>query len=447
MDVEKHIEKAQDAIKRRNFDFAINLFQQLLSIDPDNHRAREGHLLASQKAFDMKHAGKKNKKKGGGFGSGLSIAMRSGGRSKPDSVMSACDKVIAKNPYDARAHEKLGYAASKAGHLEAAAFSFQQVADLEPENNQAAKNLGKILQRLGRVPEALAAFDRALKIAPGDQESLKARKDLAAEAAISGAGYAEAKSTMDLLKDKDKVRELELSDRKVLGADEIAESIERLRGQLTETPDDRKALMRLGELQEQAERLDDAKATFAKLLEIDPTNFDVKERIGDLNVRDAEARVAAAKAAEDQDELAAAKRALADLKVDEYAWRVEAHPTDLPMRFRFGEALFRANRLDDAIAEFQKTVKDPRKRLDSQVMMANAFMRKGMLDLAANQLEKALEAAGDGTKRGMDIRYTLGKVFEKQGKHDEARGHYLHIYERDINFRDIRERLEGLQQS
>ena len=90
-------------------------------------------------------------------------------------------------------------------------------------------------------------------------------------------------------------------------------------------------------------------------------------------------------------------------------------------------------------------MKDPRKRLDSQVMMANAFMRKGMLDLAANQLVKALAASGEGSKRGMEIRYTLGKVLEKQGKTDEARSHYLQIYERDINFRDIKLRLEGLE--
>lgn len=442
MDVNKHIEKAEEAMKRRNYDFAINLFQQLLDIDPDNERAREGHYTAARKAWEMKYAGKKNKK-GGGVGTGLGIMMRSGGRKDPAAVMAACDKVIAKTPNDPKAHEKLGYAASKAGHYRAALFSFAKVVELAPDNVQAAKNLGKLHHKLGNIQEALDAFDRALKIDPGDQESIKARKDLAAEAAIHGHGYAEAKSTMDLLKNKNQAREHDLLDRVMMDEDDVRAAIDLVNEKLADAPEDRKLLMRLGELEEQRGDLDAARAAFERLLAIDPTNFDVKERIGDLRIRDAEI---ALERASDSAAKAAATKALEETKIDEYAWRVEAHPTDLPQRFRFGEALFRAGRLDDAIAEFQKTVKDPRKRLDSQVMMANAFMKKGMLDLAANQLEKALDVAGEGSKRGMDIRYALGKVCEKNGDVDAARRHYLQIYERDIGYKDIRQRLEGLDQ-
>ena len=46
----------------------------------------------------------------------------------------------------------------------------------------------------------------------------------------------------------------------------------------------------------------------------------------------------------------------------------------------------------------------------------------------------------------LDIRYALGKVLEKQGNTAGAKVHYLQIYERDINFRDIKHRLEGLQE-
>ncbi len=445
MDVNKHIEKAEEAMKRRNYDFAINLFQQLLTIDPDNERARTGHYEAARKAWDMKNAGKKGKK-GAGVGTGLGIMMRSGGRKDPSAVMAACDKVIAKTPNDPKAHEKLGYAASKAGHYRAALFSFAKVVELAPENVQAAKNLGKLHHKLGNIQEALDAFDRALKIDPGDQESIKARKDLAAEAAIHGHGYAEAKSTMDLLKNKNQAREHDLLDRVAMNEDDVRATIELVNEKLVETPDDRKLLMRLGELEEQRGDLDAARTAFERLLGVDPTNFDVKERIGDLRIRDAEIALERARAGGDADATADATAALEQTKVEEFGWRVEAHPTDLPQRFRFGEALFRAGRLDDAIAEFQKTVKDPRKRLDSQVMMANAFMKKGMLDLAANQLEKALDVAGEGSKRGMDIRYALGKVCEKSGDVESARRHYLHIYERDIGYKDIRQRLEGLDQ-
>jgi len=458
MDLDKQIEKAEEALKRRNFDFAINLYLQLLQIAPNNMKARRGLYDAALKKFDRKHAGKKvaKSKRGASIGSSLGILMRSGGRKDPAAVMAACDKVIAKNPRDPTALEKLGYAASKAGHLEAAVFAFERVLDFMPENLQAAKNLGRLHHRLGNIREALDAFTRALKINAGDQEAIKARKDLAAEAAIQGHGYAEAKSAMDLVKDKDKARELDLADRVVKGEDEIAETIRLVEERLETAPEDRKLLMKLGELNEQLGDLDRAREIFEKLAALDPTNFDYKERVGDLKIRAAEDEVSRLEAAARTDPASAAKpgddhamaeagRALLELKVQEYAWRVEAHPTDLPQRFRYGEALYQIGRLDDAIGEFQKTVKDPRKRQDSQIMMANAFMKKDMLDLAASQLEKALEGTGEGTSRSMQIRYQLGMILEKQGKMAEARVQYLQVYERDINFRDIKDRLESIE--
>jgi hypothetical protein len=45
----------------------------------------------------------------------------------------------------------------------------------------------------------------------------------------------------------------------------------------------------------------------------------------------------------------------------------------------------------------------------------------------------------------MQIRYNLGLILEKQGKRDEARSEYMQVYERDINFRDVKTRLEGLE--
>ena len=35
MDYSKHIQKAEEAARRRNYDFAVELYQQLLELDPD----------------------------------------------------------------------------------------------------------------------------------------------------------------------------------------------------------------------------------------------------------------------------------------------------------------------------------------------------------------------------------------------------------------------------
>ena len=42
MDYSKHIQKAEEAVRRRNYDFAVQLYQQILEIDADVGEARRG---------------------------------------------------------------------------------------------------------------------------------------------------------------------------------------------------------------------------------------------------------------------------------------------------------------------------------------------------------------------------------------------------------------------
>ena len=42
VDYSKHIQKAEEAARRRNYDFAIELYQQILEIDADIGEARAG---------------------------------------------------------------------------------------------------------------------------------------------------------------------------------------------------------------------------------------------------------------------------------------------------------------------------------------------------------------------------------------------------------------------
>ena len=58
MDFSKHIQKAEEATRKRNYDFAVQLYQQLLEIDPDQSEARGGLRRALKKRFEQKKGGK-----------------------------------------------------------------------------------------------------------------------------------------------------------------------------------------------------------------------------------------------------------------------------------------------------------------------------------------------------------------------------------------------------
>ena len=55
MDFSKHIQKAEEAFRQRNYDFAVELYQQLLELDPDQGEARSG-LRRLSEAMPFSHA-------------------------------------------------------------------------------------------------------------------------------------------------------------------------------------------------------------------------------------------------------------------------------------------------------------------------------------------------------------------------------------------------------
>jgi len=104
-----------------------------------------------------------------------------------------------------------------------------------------------------------------------------------------------------------------------------------------------------------------------------------------------------------------------------------------------------AGDVDGAIAAFQKSVKDPKTRVDSLVRLGACFQKKGLLDLAEKQLNLALEEATPAGDRGKSILYNLGLVAEQAGKKSEAFQYYSRIYEVDIAYRDVGKKIEALR--
>jgi tetratricopeptide (TPR) repeat protein len=103
--------------------------------------------------------------------------------------------------------------------------------------------------------------------------------------------------------------------------------------------------------------------------------------------------------------------------------------------------------VDDAIGEFQKAVKDPRKRVDALCKLGECFIEKQLYDLAARQLEKAVEESpGLNSERGKELIYTLGVLRERQGQFAAARDEFLKVYEVDVSYRDVADRVTKLSQ-
>jgi tetratricopeptide (TPR) repeat protein len=121
---------------------------------------------------------------------------------------------------------------------------------------------------------------------------------------------------------------------------------------------------------------------------------------------------------------------------------VERNPTDLQLRFELGEQLVRAKQYTEAIQELQRAKQNPNARLKAMNLLGQCYTEKGMLDLAVKQFQECASEiiAMDATKK--EVLYSLGLVFEKMGKKDDALKCMKDIYEVDYGYRDVAQRVE-----
>jgi tetratricopeptide (TPR) repeat protein len=445
MNVDKLVERAEAEASRRNYDGAVEYFLQALSIDPGHRGARKGARQAELKKYENAYPSGAARFLGGiGPRIGIAFASLSKDRRKR---MEALEKALAKDPRNADLGMRLGAAAEEAGLPGAAAAAYEGVVLGNPENGAALRALGRVLHGLGEIEGAAAALERAVAVNPRDAEAQRLRKDVAADGYARDAGFAGAKSTHDLLKDTDQSRKLEGAQKIVRGADELATRAEEARAAAKARPADPAAWADLGAAEAAVRSYDAAESAWSKAVELAPNEATHRTRRGDVRIARAEKEIAdlRARGPAAAPALAAAEGRLAQVLVAEYRDRVAIHPTDLGLRHALAGHLERSGDPGAALAEYQQSVKDPRRRPEALAGLGRCFLAQGMFDLASKQLEKALEESGAaGGERSLSILYDLATVRERQGDVAKARECLARIYEVDIAYRDVAARLKAL---
>jgi tetratricopeptide (TPR) repeat protein len=144
-----------------------------------------------------------------------------------------------------------------------------------------------------------------------------------------------------------------------------------------------------------------------------------------------------------QEQLARLQTEREAFELDECKKRVDRYPTDLQIRFEYGVLLFKAARIGEAIAEFQKAQSNPALRIQAMSYLGQCFARRNMNDLAARTLQNAIKEKVLFDEEKKDLIYSLGCVLEKMGKKDDAIEQFKQIYESDIGYRDVAAKVDA----
>ncbi|MBI1956021.1 MAG: tetratricopeptide repeat protein, partial [Acidobacteria bacterium] len=126
---------------------------------------------------------------------------------------------------------------------------------------------------------------------------------------------------------------------------------------------------------------------------------------------------------------------------------------DIETHYNMGVAFKEMALYDEAIGEFQKAHQIAGRKKDYShlvqycSLLAACFLEKGLPQLAVKWYQTALNAPGLDAETSLALLYEVGAAYEIAGDRAAALRSFLEVYARNIDYRNVADRIRDLQQS
>ncbi|MEA2011986.1 MAG: tetratricopeptide repeat protein, partial [Verrucomicrobiota bacterium] len=322
-----------------------------------------------------------------------------------------------------------------------------------PKSTGVLNWLVEAYSRVGDGHNALRIQQKIVELSPENQDALGSLKSAAALAAMEEGHWEDADSFHDLIRDKDKSETLEKKGQSV-ARDEatLQHLIKSAEADVNET-DNATNRRNLAKLYRQHEQYDKALECYNRVIEITGTmeaNIDVAisetmsesydKAIKEWQEYAKEDEANREEADKNIKEIAIQKQ---DMRFERAKERIKYFPGNPEFRYELGEMYFNHKYYSEALKQFQRAQKNPNFRDKSVSFMAKCFMAKKQYDIAVEQLRGILEKLPTMNNFKKDTLYSLGIALEKIGEFDEAADYFKQIYQVDVEFKDIQDKIDA----
>jgi tetratricopeptide (TPR) repeat protein len=443
--------KGHEAFQRDNFDYAIDLYNQLLAREPGLYECRKELRIAQ-----LRKAGG-----GGGFmsvkklwSSATATPQIGKGqmalRRNPSEALAIAENVLNGDPMNSAAHRLIVDGAAALELPRTMVLSLELLFKNSPGDKEIGIQLANALAAIGEVTRGERILSDLCRESPNDNDLAQAFKDLSARKTLEQGGYEAladgSGSYRDILKNKAEAVSLEQENRVEKSEDVTQKLIGEYEERLKTEPNNLKVVRNLAELCAEKQQFDKALSCYERLKASDIGNDASLDRaISETVARKIEQQISSL----DPNALDHAEK-MAELKAEKQAYllqecqkRVERFPTDLQIRFEMGQLYFQAGKISEAIQEFQKAANNPHRRIAAMNLLAQCFAKRRMYDLAARRLQDAIKEKVAFDEEKKELIYNLGGVLEAMNKKEEAIEQLKLIYEVDSSYRDVAAKVEG----
>lgn len=459
VDISKLLKHAEDALNRRNYDLAIFNYIQALTLQPENIDARTKLRATQSRAASEKGNASSAKMMIPFLKAKVQSALR-----KHEQAIISCEQAITKNPNHTGPMKLLASCAKAIGNTEmtaVAAWQRREIADkVDAEDAGNIWELVDLYVELERVAEAMQMLDKIQAISPDDPEVERKKKELSAREMSEIYQTGVEQGSKAIVANDEQRQFLEMDPTKLREDTQRLQYVNyRLENDIKARPDDHRAYQDIADV---LFNLDDwetgyreAKKYYDIAHQKNPSDNTVLDRMGDLELKRMrlelqplqEACKANPQDAEAKKRYAAARRQALDWELAEYERRVKAQPLKAVFHNRLGELYFQLKRYDDAVGELQQASKTPQFKIQALTNLGRCFHALEQYDMAVEQFRQAREGQ-ELFKKIVEPMYYEALTHEAIGTAESVKlalQIVTKIYQTDIKFRDVKDRVPALQ--
>lgn len=454
---EKFFERAVTLHEATNYEFAMTMWLGGLRQDPTSLRGLEG-FFKSAGAF--MNSGAKGPSRD-------TMKMYSGGGSIERYLLSLLE--WSAHPTEAVYAIRCLQLASDLGLPDAAVWIAERAFGAAERDKRPRKDyflkIMEVLRRFNKYDLAIRAGEAALRMDPTDGRLGAELRNMAAESTMTRGGFDQTGvegGFRSNVRDLAKQQELEQGERLVRSEEQMERQITAARGDYATNKLDKPAANRYVDLLLQRGTPEDEQEALRVLDEMYAATqeFRFRDRAEQIRLRLRRRELAGLKEQAEAGDPSVRERYRAAVK--EYLeaeirlaeMQVAAYPTDLSKRFELGKKLFKMDRFEEAIGQFQEAKSDPKNRANVLHYLGLSFQRINWHDEAIETLRQAISMhtmPEDAT--GMELRYALMEALAARANEHNSLADAEEAYKiaasvaiQQINYKEIRARRDEIKQ-
>ncbi len=439
--------KGLAAYEKGNYDYSIDLFFSCVEMEP--------RFLAARKYLRSTEIRKFQKTGKGSFAHVLSSVtglpdylkmmtlLKSG---KAEQAVLSAEKLLRNDPLNKKYIMAFVHAASAAGLPEAAIHTLELAHEHYQNDIRILNWLGSLYIKTGKTRSARSCFESLCELCPNDPNALKSLKDVMALDSMNTDGWSEAAERggtyRDMIRDTDEATRLEMESKAVKTDKDSDSLIAHLEQRIKEEPENLNHYKALSRLYVQNKKYGRAIEVLDRGLEVTSSDPELDNAKSEIRVQQFDHEIDTLRQQGDEQGAEAKEKEKVQYVFNNLQQRVKRYPNDLKLRFDWGLMLFENENYNEAIQQFQLAQRSPKYRTRAFYYLAMCFKQKKQYDMASEQLEKASSELSVMDESKKDIVYELGQIAEILGNTEEAARHYKQIYQVDIGYRDVAEKVE-----